>query len=359
MSEMMNQEEKNELLEEFETLILSVSKEVIDTSVMDDLVLLRDNLTREMNEFSEKADRVNSVIISIDNILSQTSANMTSAIKRTSGELDEFLKQSIQNLDEKMISIVNELNRILTESSEQVEEKFGSVTQDIDNILQKTSDNISEKFNQTVEEINRIILNSSDDMKQNSVDANKTMQETLETATSKIHESVAFVSESLNESLARNTESMDLVIQKTTERLDGLINSTSDHFSEEIKMIKDYLINSDKLIRSNQDSITDIQRSIEARMNETLVKIMEQSEKSKVYLEDAIQKINGFVEKSSKDIYSMNELNNTINIKADYILNKVKEDQKASSKRFMIALVLNIVTIISVLGLAGIFLLRG
>lgn len=361
MSEKQYQED-DELLQEFEELILNVSKEVIDTSVMDDLVLLRDNLTQEMADFSQKAEKVNNVIISIDNLLSQTSANMSHAVNRTTDELTNFLKDSTKTLDDHLKAITSDLLNILDQTRNQADDQFALVTRDMQEILSKSENQYGEltqaykdDFDKQLEDFKetiRTLLNETSDRVISTVDVSKNeMKEVMSLANTSLDNSIDTISEKLGLVLAERTSEFESVITRTTQQLDDLVDKTSDAFKEEVASVKDYLINSDKLIRNNQKSLTDVQRNIEKSLSDMLVHVVEQTDINRENLGIVISRFNDFIDQSSQELYGMKELNNTINIKADYILNKVKDQEKKSKNRFLIMVIINAATVLGVMGL--------
>jgi uncharacterized coiled-coil protein SlyX len=213
-----------------------------------------------------------------------------------------------------------------------------------------------EDFESSVQEIMKGVSQSIVD----NVELSKNeMRDILSGASQGINGTVEGITGELNRILHDNTLKFETVINRTTDRLDELVNKTTDNFRDEIAMIKDYLINSDKLIRNNQKTITDTQRNIEKSLNEMLVQVVEETDRNRENLSIVMDKVREFIDQSSQELYGMKELNNTINIKTDYILNKVKEEQKKSKMRFIISLIINVVTLLGVLGVVGMTLIGG
>lgn len=430
-NEHINEEESDELIDEFKELITSVSQEIIDNSVMDDLIILREGLTEKMNVFSEQADKINSITSSIDNLLSQTTENMTSAIQRTTSEMSHFLSGTTEMLDEKFSTIKQDLGNILNGTTETLDNKFSTITDRLNQVFDTANENINHQFSDVTTDVNNqlkgaaenignviysttqgvegllteatanmataasdvsgVVASISSKLEQvleintesmgevleksaNQIElligsTNQSFEKILEeasndmkTTASDVDSAVKSISSKLDQVLINNTEKMNGILNQTTDQMNHLIGSTTESFSSEIKEIKDFLINSDKLISNNQRTIADIQRNIEAKLNQTLVQVVEESDKSKENAKEVVTQIEGLVEKISRENFGLVELNNMVNIKVDNGLGKLKttiekvdelslllENEVSVNKRFKVMLVVNLVALFSVL----------
>ncbi|MBI9013267.1 MAG: hypothetical protein JEZ08_13625 [Clostridiales bacterium] len=378
----------DDLLDEFQKLILDVSQEIIDTSLMTDLKALRQDLNNEMGNFSEQATKIGTITTNIDSLLSQTTVNMSAAVKKTTSDMEEFLSGTKEMLDQKFADILSSLDSILEGTSSMLESKFGTITSNLDKVLEDTSTMLDSKFETISSNLDQILDNHSAtfDRKFEGItsdigtvlsETSETLVQTVEqtkqelnallsdsslnmsTITGNVEQVVKSLSTDLEQVLTQHNKNLDFLLNDAISKVDLLVNSTTESFGEEIKMIQDYLINSDKLIRNNQRTIADIQRSIEEKLNDTLVQVLEQSQKSKDNLAIVVEKIEDLVTNMSKEVYALRELNNTINIKVDHGISKLKGSIESSDKRFKFLLLMNSGTLLVVIISLITMLLRG
>lgn len=368
-----NNQENENLMDEFEQLILDVSKEIIDNTVMDDLKTLRVDLKSEMSNFSEQATKINTITNNIDNLLTQTSVNMTEAVKNTTQDLNTFLSETNEILTSKYSKIVEDLDSILAGSADLIETKFGDATAEIRDMLVETTSSIESSIITSKRDIELILEGAKEGFSEttntieNSINENKKDVEIIlndakggfsETA-ERINHSVSNIHEQLNEVFERHSIKLNQIIQDAERRLEVISNTTSENFTDEIKLLKDYLFNSDKLIKDNQNSIKDIQIRIEERLTEALVAIKDETLKNKFNFDQSLSILDELSTKIGKDIFRLIELNNTINIKEDHIIEHVKKYTKKAKLRFLISTILSSATLVSIVSLFAYLVMKG
>lgn len=341
MAEMINEDN---LMDEFEKLILEISQTIIDDTIMDDLNKLRTDLREEMGNFSKQATKINTITHNIDSLLTQTTVNMTEAVQNTSSELNIFLEETNEVLSSKLTHIVMDLDKILEGSTALIEEKFRDSTSEIREALVETTSSIESSVITTKKDV-EILLEK--------------VTQSFDQSSDRLDGSVSSIIDEINTIFDNNSNRLDQVIDQAEEKLNAIANTTNDRFSEEIKMLKDYLMNSDKLIKGNQNSIKDIQIRIEERLTETLVLVKDETIKNKFNFDQTINIIEELSEHTEKKIFGMTELNNTINIKEDLIIDRLKKHIKASKQRFLITTALNGLTLASILAILGYLVIKG
>ncbi len=338
------EKEADVLLEEFESLILSISKEIIDKTIIDDLNILRKDLKTEMTTFSDQASNISSITSKIDNLLTQTTINMSAAVSKTTDDMSVFLENTSELLDDRFKSILNQLDDLLEKNNALIEDKFTNASSGFDEMIQNINKDIFNSVDTTKDELKLLLEESIIEMNKVTVDVDQV---------------VMSITPKINESLASNKNELKNILDNAKNQMDHMINNTTESFGDEIKMIQDYLINSDKLIQNNQKTIADIQRGIEEKMNGTLVQMVDLTNDSREQLSALHTSIKELVLNMKSEVFALRELNNTINIKIDHGLTKFKEQNTKNDKRFKLLMIMNGSTIGVVLISIVIMLLRG
>ena len=338
------EKEADVLLEEFESLILSISKEIIDKTIIDDLNILRKDLKTEMTTFSDQASNISSITSKIDNLLTQTTINMSAAVSKTTEEMSVFLENTSELLDDRFQSILNQLDVMLEKNNALIEDKFTNASSGFDEMIQNINKDIFDSVDTTKDELKLLLEESIIEMNKVTVDVDQV---------------VMSITPKINESLANNKNELKNILDNAKNQMDHMINNTTESFGDEIKMIQDYLINSDKLIQNNQKTIADIQRGIEEKLNGTLVQMVDLTNDSREQLSTLHTSIKELVLNMKSEVFALRELNNTINIKIDHGLTKFKEQNTKNDKRFKLLMIMNGSTIGVVLISIVIMLLRG
>lgn len=341
---MVEKGNENNLMDEFEKLILEVSQTIIDDTIMDDLNVLRTDLKEEMINFSEQATKINSITHNIDSLLTQTTVNMTEAVHNTTNDLNRFLEETNEVLTSKLTKIVEDLDKILAGSTELIEEKFRDSTAEIRDVLVETSSSIESAVITTRKDV-EILLDK--------------VTESFDQSSQGLNQSVGQISGDMESLFLKNSERLNGIIEEANAQLKGVAESTGDRFTDEVKMLKEYLFNSDKLIKDNQNSIKNIQIRIEERLTETLVLVKEETLKNKFNLDQTIGIFEELSDKINKQVFGLVELNNTINIKEDHIIAQLKQEAKKAKLKFIITMAVNGLTLGSVMALFAYIITKG
>ncbi|MBN2793779.1 MAG: hypothetical protein JXR88_00130 [Clostridia bacterium] len=357
----MSAENKTDLslMDEFEKLIMEVTHEIIDNALIDDLKSMRSDLSEQLNTLKTNHETLLNQIQVSDQILEKSKTQITSSLQTTLSSLSEFSTAQKEKLDHGFKAIIEQMSehKTLVEAlfnsghekvSNALHEEFTSGQEHLSDAFHHTTNKIKSLIEETtnlIENKNEVIQNNLEKLYQGSIEAyNKMIEKTTSQFNQMLNErnellnsEIRILDQERNSAYGNHVESLKQLFNGYESQLSHILEKSEKQIDEEISQLREYLSNGEKLIGSNQKRIIEIQRSIEDKLNNTLVSIVEEANTNKTHIENGIHAMDTLVEKVNKELFRLTELNNAINIKMDHNIQKMKSLEKNNKRTLIIA----------------------
>lgn len=357
----MSAENRNDLslMDEFEKLILEVTNEIIDNALIDDLKSMRSDLSEQLNTLKTNSETLLNQIQVSDQILEKSKTQITSSLQTTLSNLSEFSTSQKEKLDQGFNAIIEQMSEhktvieeLFNKGHEKVtnalHEEFVTGQEQLNTAFQTTTYKIESLISETtglIENRNDVIQSNLENLYKASI---QEYNEMIEKTTSQLNQILNERNELLNSEIKvldqernnaynHHVESLRQLFEGYEKQLSHILEKSEKQIDEEISQLREYLSNGEKLIGSNQKRIVEIQRSIEDKLNNTLVSIVEEANTNKAHIENGIHAMDVLVEKVNKELFRLTELNNTINIKMDHNIQKMKAMEKNNKRTLIMA----------------------
>lgn len=354
---MTNDNNNLSLLDEFKSLIEEVTKEIVDHALMNDLNAMRQELNLQLESIKHNAESMLQQIQNSDQILEKGKTQMTVSMQTTLSNLSEFTDSQKEHLSQGFNDVVDQLNtfkdkieNLYEEGHSKVEnalhqefvrgqaslkEEFESTQNTLSEMMRQSTELIEDKEHHLRDQLNQFYTEARQAYEAVLNETNNSIQSIFETYKSSIEEQLSNFDQNRQNEYDSYLDQLNKLFEGYQEKLSDMIHKTDQQMNEELSNLRTYLSNGEKLISSNQKKIVEIQRSIEEKLNASLVSIVEESEANKKHIENGLTSMDTLVEKVNKELFRLTELNNTINIKMDHNIQKMKALEK-NNKRILL-----------------------